>query len=192
MSAGTRRRDQADVCRHAIAGLEVDDVARHECLRIDVEHPVTAAHGRADTQQLLQRLAGFLGACLLHRADDGVDKEHAHDERGILHLADHQRHAGRNAEQVDQGTPELPQDDFEEAGRLPPRQGIGSVIREPRCRLFIAQAAARGSKRIQHDRKVHREPVAAGRFRRGARGSVPRCFCPARCQSSPSGDWYPF
>ena len=59
-------RDQADVRRHAVAGLEVDDVTRHERLCIDVEHPVTAAHGRADAQQLLQRLAGTLGAGLLN------------------------------------------------------------------------------------------------------------------------------
>ncbi len=161
------RRDQADVGRHAVAGLEVDDVAGHERLRIDVEHPVAAANGRADAQQLLQRLAGFLGTCLLHGSYDGVDKEHAHDKRGILHLADHQRHAGRDAEQVDQGAPELPQDDFEETGWLPPRQGIGPETRQPRSRFLVAETTGRGTQRIQYGRKVHRVPIAAACSWRG-------------------------
>ena len=102
------RVDQPDVRRHPVAGFEVHDVARHQRLGIDVEDTFATAHRRADSQELLQRLAGTLGAGLLHRADQRVYEQHAEYERSVFGLTDRERHRRGNGEQVDQRTPELP------------------------------------------------------------------------------------
>ena len=166
------RGNETDVRRDPVAGFEVHDVARHERLGIDVEHPLAAAHGRADTQQLLQGLAGPLGTRLLHGADDGVDEQHAEYEGGVLCLADQQRHRRGNGEQVDQGAPELPQQDLEEARRLAPRQRVWAEALETGGGFFVTQAVGHRAKTLQHVRKVHREPVAVVDFRRGTHAAL--------------------
>ena len=78
---------QAQIGRHAVAGLQQHHVAGHELRRGNPQLLTAAPHRGLGDDHLRQRVDGLLRFRLLEVADDGVDEDDAENDRRIHPLA---------------------------------------------------------------------------------------------------------
>mmetsp|Transcript_24547 Transcript_24547/g.58335 ORF Transcript_24547/g.58335 Transcript_24547/m.58335 type:complete len:638 (+) Transcript_24547:1496-3409(+) len=131
-AGGAELRD-ARVGRHAVAHLDLDDVAGHQLARADRAHLAVAQDAGVLGLQLLERLQRRLGVGLLPHAHDGVQDQDHQDHDGldvgqdallvgvlarVVEVRQRERHAGRGQQDLDERVVELLQD------QLPQRRGV--------------------------------------------------------------------
>src|SRR5690606_23187711 len=159
--------EQPAVRGDGLAGLEDDDVARHELARVDLGGAAVAHDGRARDLELEQRLHRLARAQLGEEAERGVDEQHGADGRRVERVAGDQRDGGCREQEEDDDALELREQDAPRGDRLGRAERVGPVVLEAAARLIAGEAVAR---RLQAgERVLWRERVPRG-LQRTARG----------------------
>ena len=95
------------VGRHLVACAELDDVARHERLRVD-DAKVSVPHDRGPRRvELTQRFHRAPGAPFGHEANQRIDDENGRDGGGLEAIAQQQRDDGSRDQEKDDDTGQL-------------------------------------------------------------------------------------
>ncbi len=86
------RREKPEIRRHAAAGLDEDQITRHQEAGVDLLHVSVADHGSLRLLQLAQREGRLAGRVLLHAAYSAVRDEDDCDEQSVAHITERERH----------------------------------------------------------------------------------------------------
>ena len=109
--------NQVAVRRDALAVGQQHQVAGHQLAGINFFSDSVPQDGGGFLDQALQRFIGALGLVFLHKAQNGVDHHHRHDDEKIPHLAHQQRYKRGSEDDIHQRALELVQQDHQ--GRNP-------------------------------------------------------------------------
>ena len=142
--------EQPQVGRHLVAGLDEDDVARHQPFGGDGLAMAVAQHAGLQRQHLADGIERPLGLALLDEADQRVDDDDAGDDRRIdvvLHQGGDRR---RDEQDVDQDVVELEQQPDQRAATLRRPQPVGAVDLQALPSRLGGEAGAAGLQRRQH------------------------------------------
>jgi hypothetical protein len=131
------RRDEPRVCRHAMSRTDVDDVARHERLRVDEAQMALADYGRARHVEIEQGFHGPPRAPFGEEADERVDDEDGRNRGRLESISKDQRDDGRRQKEKDDHSRQLVAQDGERGNGLRRRQAVRAIPLEPRCSLGI-------------------------------------------------------
>ena len=132
-------RHESRIGGHAVSRGHLDDVARHERVRVDQPQLSLADDSRARDVELEQRLHRAAGAPLGQEADERVDDEDRGDRDGFEAIAEKQRQHGRSQEQEDDHAGELIAKNRQRRSGGRRRQTIRPVPGESRLRFGVGQ-----------------------------------------------------
>ena len=134
-----RMPDEAGVSRNAIAGFELDHVARDDLDRRNGgprSAPNDPGERRSHPSQGLQ---GFFGPEFLEETENRVKDDDGDDGRGVHPFLEKARYKGRAYEDPDHEIGELPQEHAPGAGPLGLLDAVGTEAAETRAGLFRRQ-----------------------------------------------------
>lgn len=141
---------QAHVGRHAVAGFELDDIARDELGDRNGLGVAVATHAREWREHGTQAGQCLFGTALLDVAHHGVDKHDQHDDRGIHPVADHGGEDCSNEQKVDERAVELGNKSQQRGAPSGGRQLVAAVHGQPAGRFLCAEAAVRAVELLDH------------------------------------------
>ena len=140
LQAQAAGRQQPQICRHAVARFEQDDVAGHERFRIALATTAVPQDARLRGQHLLDGRQRPLRPPFLHEADDRVDQHHGKDHACIDDMTQQRGHGRRADQHEDQQVAELPQEPGDGAGAGRLGQPVRPDALQPPGRLFRGQS----------------------------------------------------
>jgi hypothetical protein len=148
------RAQQAQVGRHAVAGFDQHDVARHQARRRHAHAPAVSQHARLRRDHAPHGRERFLGLAFLDESHEGVHQHHSDNRPGVDRVAEDRGAERRGEQEVDQHVVELRGDARERMARLCFRKGVRSVSCEPRRGLAGVQAALGRAQLGEHLRRA--------------------------------------
>jgi hypothetical protein len=152
------RLEQAQVGRDVVAGLQEDDVARHQLGGRDGDAVAVAQGLGVRRGQLLQGSQGLLGPLLLDDAEHRVEHDDRHDRGRLDVIAEQGRDQRGRDQQDDDEVVELVPQQGPEAGPGRLAQLVGTVVRQPAGGLLAAQPVLVDLQVLQHLPGLQRVP----------------------------------
>jgi len=134
------RLQQAQIGGYLVAGLQQNDVTRHQVFTFNGMALIAAQHGSVRGQHLADGIHRIFSLAFLNEADDGVCDHYRQNDGRIRPMLQPARDEGGPEQHVDQDIVELQKEAHEQtaSGRL--RQAVRTVTFEPCLRLSLAQA----------------------------------------------------
>ncbi len=123
--------EEAEIGRHAVAGLEQDHVAGNELRGGHAKLASSATHDGLGGDHATEGFDGLFRPAFLDEADDRVDQDHAEDDAGIDPLGQGRSDAHGGEEDVDQGLVELEEQAFPGGRSAATGDDIGTEALQP-------------------------------------------------------------
>ena len=150
---------QTQVRRHLVARLQADQITRYQLAAVDGPQLAVAPDQRAGAGHTENGLQGGGCLALLHKTHQRVDQHHAEDHPGVDPMAHQQTDHATDQQHIDQRVLKL-------AGKAPPgrfrrcwRQGVGTVLLQPRLRLGLTQPLIGAVQTLKRAGRVNGVPV---------------------------------
>ena len=154
--------EEPGVGRHAVAGGEPHDVARHDGPARDVSPATIPQDARHRRHRVAEALGRAVRACGLHEVEHEAERDHDDDDRGVRALAERGGDRARGQEHDDEGVAEGGEGPADDRGAAGSGRLVGSHVGE--AALGLARGQAR--ERIGHDvtvrRLSHRTSIRCG------------------------------
>ncbi len=143
-------REQPQVGRHAVAGGEHDDIARHQFGGVDLAPAAIADHVGMRRQHGANRVQRRFRPAFLDEADDRID-DHCGDQHAGVHPVAEQGGDRRRAQHhVQQHVVELQQQAQQRAAPARWCQPVGAMAQQALPRLVRSQTVVAGLQRVLH------------------------------------------
>lgn len=122
-------RDQTQIGRDLVSGLQQDDVSRHEFPRIEVMFAPFPHNHSLRGHRTGQRVYGLERLGLLKEPGESIDERDAENHRTVNVLTQQERNRRSGHQDVDQRSVELQEKPHEGPARSGRSQQIGAVLR---------------------------------------------------------------